>query len=124
MIRDSAKKQFDVVLVWKLDRFARNRFDFAPEYRKDLVDIFINSIFLYDDKIVLTLNWKDGSKTVTLAELEDANQAVGEVAVVSVEADYVLQITDFAKSAGIACTIQSSHLDDNRPLKITGKYVR
>ena len=29
MIRDSAKKQFDVVLVWKLDRFSRNRFDSA-----------------------------------------------------------------------------------------------
>ena len=29
MIRDSAKKQFDIVLVWKLDRFARNRFDSA-----------------------------------------------------------------------------------------------
>ena len=29
MIRDSAKKQFDVVLVWKLDRFARNRTDSA-----------------------------------------------------------------------------------------------
>jgi len=29
MIRDSSKKQFDVVLVWKLDRFARNRLDSA-----------------------------------------------------------------------------------------------
>ena len=29
MIRDSSKKQFDVVLVWKLDRFARNRADSA-----------------------------------------------------------------------------------------------
>ena len=29
MIRDSAKKQFEVVLVWKLDRFSRNRFDSA-----------------------------------------------------------------------------------------------
>lgn len=29
MIRDSAKKNFDVVIVWKLDRFARNRFDSA-----------------------------------------------------------------------------------------------
>ena len=29
MVRDSAKKQFDVVLVWKLDRFSRNRFDSA-----------------------------------------------------------------------------------------------
>ena len=29
MIRDSAKKLFDVVIVWKLDRFARNRYDSA-----------------------------------------------------------------------------------------------
>ena len=29
MITDSAQKQFDVVLVWKLDRFARNRGDSA-----------------------------------------------------------------------------------------------
>ncbi len=29
MIKDSSKKQFDCVLVWKLDRFARNRYDSA-----------------------------------------------------------------------------------------------
>lgn len=29
MIRDSGKRLFDVVLVWKLDRFARNRYDSA-----------------------------------------------------------------------------------------------
>ena len=29
MIRDSAKHLFDVVIVWKLDRFARNRYDSA-----------------------------------------------------------------------------------------------
>ncbi len=29
MIKDSEKKQFDIVLVWKLDRFARDRFDSA-----------------------------------------------------------------------------------------------
>ena len=27
MIKDSAKGLFDVVIVWKLDRFARNRYD-------------------------------------------------------------------------------------------------
>ena len=30
MIKDSDKKLFDIVLVWKLDRFARNRYDSAP----------------------------------------------------------------------------------------------
>ena len=29
MIKDSEKRLFDIVLVWKLDRFARNRFDSA-----------------------------------------------------------------------------------------------
>ena len=32
MIADSAKKQFEVVLVWKLDRFSRNRID-SSTYR-------------------------------------------------------------------------------------------
>ena len=29
MIKDAAKCQFDMVIVWKLDRFARNRYDSA-----------------------------------------------------------------------------------------------
>ena len=29
MIKDSAKRNFDLVIVWKLDRFARNRYDSA-----------------------------------------------------------------------------------------------
>jgi hypothetical protein len=29
--------------------------------------------YMYDNKLVLTFNWKDGSTTVTLAELESAN---------------------------------------------------
>ena len=29
MIKDSAKRNFDLVIVWKLDRFARDRYDSA-----------------------------------------------------------------------------------------------
>lgn len=29
MIKDSGKKLFDMIIVWKLDRFARNRYDSA-----------------------------------------------------------------------------------------------
>ena len=35
MIRDAEKRQFSMVLVWKLDRFARNRYD-AAMYRNKL----------------------------------------------------------------------------------------
>jgi hypothetical protein len=65
-----------------------------PEYRRNLVDIFVNSIFLYDDKLVITFNWKDGSKTVTLAELEAASENNGNDDD-AVEAGKVLQINDF-----------------------------
>ena len=34
MIRDSKRKQFDIVLVYKLDRFARNRYDSATNKAK------------------------------------------------------------------------------------------
>ncbi|MBR4765895.1 MAG: recombinase family protein, partial [Clostridia bacterium] len=33
MIKDSEKHKFDVVIVWKLDRFARNRYDSANNKR-------------------------------------------------------------------------------------------
>ena len=37
-----------------------------------LIDTFINSIFLYDDKMVITFNYKEGTKTITFAELQEA----------------------------------------------------
>ena len=42
------------------------------EHRKMLVDTFINAIFLYDDKIVITFNYKDGTKTITLDDVKEA----------------------------------------------------
>ncbi len=40
------------------------------ESRKHLIDGFVNSIYLYDDRIIFTFNYKDGTKTVPLDELE------------------------------------------------------
>jgi len=42
------------------------------DYRKTITDVFINSIFLYEDKLVIAFNWENGTKTVTLSELESA----------------------------------------------------
>ncbi len=39
-------------------------------HRKMLIDTFINAIFLYDDKLVLTFN-KESAKTITFADLQD-----------------------------------------------------
>ena len=39
------------------------------EHRRKLIDIFVNAIYLYDDKILLTFNYKDGTKTIVLTDL-------------------------------------------------------
>ena len=41
-------------------------------HRKMLIDTFVNAIFLYDDKMVITFNTKDGSKTITFDDLNTA----------------------------------------------------
>lgn len=42
------------------------------EHRRRLIDSFINSIYLYDDRMVITFNYKDGSKTITMEEIENS----------------------------------------------------
>lgn len=44
-----------------------------PLERQRLIDCFVNAVFLYDDKLVLTFNYKDGEKTISLAELESSD---------------------------------------------------
>ena len=42
------------------------------EHRRRLIDSFINSIYLYDDRMVITFNYKDRSKTITMEEIENS----------------------------------------------------
>lgn len=39
--------------------------------RKRLIDSFVNSIYLYDDKIVFAFNYKDGTQSLMLQELQE-----------------------------------------------------
>ena len=60
LIKDSGRKKFEVMLVWKL------------VHRRRLIDSFANAIYLYDDRITLVFNFKDGTKTITFAEFEES----------------------------------------------------
>ena len=48
-------------------------------HRKMLIDTFINAIFLYDDKMVITYNYKEGTTTITFDDVKTAltNQKTG-----------------------------------------------
>ncbi len=37
-----------------------------------LIDTFVNRIYLYDDKLIITFNHKDGAQTITLGDIETA----------------------------------------------------
>ena len=42
------------------------------EQRQALVDTFINAIYLYDDKMLITFNYKEGTETVSFGEATEA----------------------------------------------------
>ena len=45
------------------------------EGKQRLIDDFINAIYVYDDRITFTYNYKDGTETITLSELESAKSS-------------------------------------------------
>ena len=45
------------------------------EQRQALVDTFINAIYLYDDKVLITFNYKEGTETVTFGEATKAEKS-------------------------------------------------
>ena len=50
----------------------RDRDMSLKDQRQALVDTFINAIYLYDDKVLITFNYKEGTQTVTFGEVAEA----------------------------------------------------
>ncbi len=63
MIKDSGKKLFNVVIVWKLAK---------PEQRKTRIDVFLNAVYVFNDKIAISCNYKDSTKTINFSDMECA----------------------------------------------------
>ena len=59
------------IIAWLKVFTKGNMFD--AEFRKRIIDVFINSIYLYDDKIVIYYNIKD-SKQISYVEMLDSSE--------------------------------------------------
>ena len=61
----------DQILFWfhRFRKYNTRRLD----HKRRLIDSFINTIYLYDDKMVITFNYKDDSETVSLSEIENSD---------------------------------------------------
>jgi hypothetical protein len=42
------------------------------DQRQRLIDSFVNSVYVYDDHAVITFNYRDGTKTISLREIQEA----------------------------------------------------
>lgn len=42
------------------------------EFQKRLIDTFVNAVYVFDDKLVLTYNYQPGTQTISLDEIESA----------------------------------------------------
>ncbi len=42
------------------------------EQKQRLIDIFVNCVYVYDDKIVVMFNYKDGERAIMLDDVENA----------------------------------------------------
>ena len=63
----------DFIRFW-LMKF--RRFDISQKkQRKALIEIFVNAIFLYDDRMLITFNYKDGTQTVRFEDTLTADSA-------------------------------------------------
>ena len=58
----------DQIVFWfhRFRKLDTNKLD----HRRRLVESFINAIFLYDDRMIITFNFKDSTKIITFADIE------------------------------------------------------
>lgn len=59
------------ILFW-LHRFRKTDIN-DTEQRQRLIDVFINAVYVYDDKIILTFNYKDSTKTISLDDIKSSD---------------------------------------------------
>ena len=71
-----------------------------PDCQKRLIKTFVNSVFVYDDKVVLTFNYSGDRRTITLKEI-DAGLQQG----IRIPNAVVHQITTVTQAGGCCCFI-------------------
>jgi hypothetical protein len=53
------------------------------EQKQRLIDTFVNSVHVYDDKMVIVFNYKDGERCLDLSEQNNENTRISECSVLS-----------------------------------------
>ena len=70
MSKPKLTKEQILFWIYKFRKLNPKRLD----HRRRLVNSFINSIYLYDDKMVITFNYSEGTETITFDEINAINK--------------------------------------------------
>jgi len=70
MARPTITKKQIIFWIQRFRKLDMKRLD----HRRRLIDSFVNAIYLFDDKLIITFNYKDGSSTITFAEIESSSE--------------------------------------------------
>ena len=51
----------------------------VKSHRETLINTFVNAVYLYDEKVLIAFNYKDGTKTISFNEIaaKDASEGNG-----------------------------------------------
>ena len=85
------------------------------DQRQALVDTFINSIYLYDDKVLITFNYKEGTQTITF---EEAAQAASKGNGSDLDCFTAPGKTAFCKLSFLFCLYRSPRKQQTIPCRI------
>lgn len=58
------------ILFW-FERF-RQGDPSDPAYQQKIIDCFVNSVYIFDDHLVINFNYRDGDKLVSLQEVKSS----------------------------------------------------
>ena len=71
MSKPQLTKEQILFWIYKFRKLNPKRLD----HRRRLINSFLNSVYLYDDKIIIDCNYREGTETITFEEIE--NSALG-----------------------------------------------
>ncbi|MFQ7726863.1 MAG: recombinase family protein, partial [Ruthenibacterium lactatiformans] len=58
------------ILFW-FERF-RQGDPSDPAYQQKIIDCFVNSVYIFDDRLIINFNYRDGDKLVSLQEVKSS----------------------------------------------------
>lgn len=91
-------------------------------HRQMLIGTFGNAIFLYDDKVPLTFDFKDGTKNITFAEVRESLKKCENGSELDCFGDFGVQLVVFGLASNMK-TIPFSAISIPRLAVFCSKYI-